>query len=109
MDGELLKWGASLGVGGILAGGMFAIYRRDALTTREQRDALTAAITRHAVATERIALLLTSYHETNVAALKRIEAGVAAVGGDIPHEVRSATQAAVSEVLRQDREHRKAG
>lgn len=30
IDGETIKWLASLGVGGILAGGMFLVYRKDA-------------------------------------------------------------------------------
>jgi hypothetical protein len=29
MDPETLKWLVSLGVGGILAGGMFMVYRKD--------------------------------------------------------------------------------
>ncbi len=34
-DVETLKWLASLGVGGILAGGMFAVYRKDAAAWQE--------------------------------------------------------------------------
>ncbi len=29
MDADTLKWLASLGVGGVLAGGMFLVYRKD--------------------------------------------------------------------------------
>jgi len=35
MDGELMKWLATLGVGGVLAGVMFGFYRKD---TREWRE-----------------------------------------------------------------------
>ncbi len=56
MDGDTFKWLASLGVGGILAGMMFMVYRKDMRTNAEawrgQTDILidivkenTAAIT----------------------------------------------------------------
>ena len=35
MTPDLLKWAASLGVGGILAAGMFWIYRKDALAAQD--------------------------------------------------------------------------
>lgn len=35
MDAETIKWISSLGVGGVLAGGMFMIYRKDAKEWRE--------------------------------------------------------------------------
>lgn len=35
MDAEALKWLASLGVGGVIAGGMFLVYRKDALAWQQ--------------------------------------------------------------------------
>lgn len=35
MDLETMKWFASMGVGGVLAGGMFYLYRKDALQWQE--------------------------------------------------------------------------
>jgi hypothetical protein len=36
MDTDLLKWLGSLGVGGVLAGGMFWVYRKDSLYMQER-------------------------------------------------------------------------
>lgn len=77
MDPELLKWFASLGVGGALAGGMFLAYRKDVLArgsaAEVERLTLLETIARHAAATERLALTLASHAEVEVAALNRIE------------------------------------
>lgn len=35
MDAETLKWLASLGVGGVLAGIMFVVYRKDSIQWQE--------------------------------------------------------------------------
>lgn len=77
MDPELVKWFASLGVGGALAGGMFLAYRKDVLSRGisidVERKALLETIARHAAATERLVTVLAGHHETEVAALDRIE------------------------------------
>jgi hypothetical protein len=36
MDQDFLKWLTSLGVGGVLAGGMFWVYRKDALVIQQR-------------------------------------------------------------------------
>jgi hypothetical protein len=58
MDLESVKWFASLGVGGILAGMMFLAYRRDFLNWREKanerEDRLLTIIERNAAAQERL-------------------------------------------------------
>jgi hypothetical protein len=36
MDTDFLKWLTSLGVGGVLAGGMFWVYRKDALAIQQR-------------------------------------------------------------------------
>ena len=77
MDPELLKWFASLGVGGALAGGMFLAYRKDVLgkvdRTEIERATLLEVIARHAKATEHLAGALESHHQTEVATMDRIE------------------------------------
>lgn len=42
MDGELVKWFATLGVGGVLAWCMFLIYRKDAKEWREEYAQLSS-------------------------------------------------------------------
>ena len=57
MTPDLLKWAASLGVGGVLAAGMFWVYRKDAretqdrLVTMQQNTVILAGRLLNAVAT----------------------------------------------------------
>lgn len=83
MDAALAQWFASLGVGGVLAGGMFAIYRRDCRETSLDRVRMVSVIERHAIATERLANLLASHHDTEVSALTRLEDSSRQIGHDV--------------------------
>jgi hypothetical protein len=46
MDAEFGKWLTSLGVGGVLAGGMFWVYRKDALAAQQRIAELTEHLMR---------------------------------------------------------------
>ncbi|MET0742975.1 MAG: hypothetical protein ABWY78_06350 [Microvirga sp.] len=63
METEFIKWMTSLGVGGVLAGGMFWVYRKDSLAAQQRIDALTEQImtTVHDLiaVTQRVQVLMT--------------------------------------------------
>lgn len=40
MDVEVIRLGETLGLGGVLAGGMFWFYRRDSIDAREKLEAI---------------------------------------------------------------------
>lgn len=75
MEIEALKWFGSLGVGGVLAGGIFMLYRADRLSERKdalqekerlekREDRLVVIIERQATASERLAVLIEKLDET---------------------------------------------
>jgi len=70
MDSELLKYFTSLGVGGILAGVMFLIYRRDMKevlkTSEERNDKLMEMIEKSVTALTENSVILERLHESKV-------------------------------------------
>lgn len=66
MDDEVIKWFATLGVGGVLAGIMFFFYRKDVKQYTDlwkgQSDALMRAIVDNTAATTKNNVVLDALH-----------------------------------------------
>ncbi len=66
LDPEFVKYLATLGVGGILAAGMFYFYRLDSISTRESLSRIvtdnTAAFREHTISNIRLVTLMESMH-----------------------------------------------
>ncbi len=73
LDAETLKWCASLGVGGALAGGMFMVYRKDAREWEEAWKGQTALLLQ--VVKENTAAMTanTAAIAANIRAIERID------------------------------------
>lgn len=65
-DQEFVKYLATLGVGGVLAAGMFYFYRMDAISTRESLSRIvqdnSAAFREHTVSNTRLVTLMETIH-----------------------------------------------